>query len=264
HARRTLTAIILLLAIMLVGIAFLCRAYGIAATEPGKAGYDSVLSQLVAAVVGRGVVYYVTIGAVLAVLCLSANTGFAVFPRLCRAVAQDGYLPSGFAHRGRRLVYTRGIVVLTVLSAVLLVAFDGVTDNLIPLFAVGAFLAFTLSQAGMVAHWVKIGGRGGWWPALVNRVGAVRTAIALAAGVARVVAWVASFAGGGGGRGALVLVLVAAFGGGRRHYGGGAGQLTTTDPLTPRAPRPPLVVVLVRGWSRITRKALRAAMRMSP
>jgi amino acid transporter len=152
YARRTLTAIIGILALLLIGIAYLCQVYGIAATEPGAEGYDSVLSQLVAAVVGRGVVYYVTIGAVLAVLCLSANTGFADFPRLCRAVAQDGFLPHGFAHRGRRLVYTCGIVVLSVLSAILLIAFDGVTDHLIPLFAVGAFLAFTLSQAGIPAQ----------------------------------------------------------------------------------------------------------------
>ena len=118
-----------------------------------KPGYQSILSQLVAAVIGRGFFYYVTIGSVLAVLALSANTGFADFPRLCRVIAQDGFLPSGFAHRGRRLVYSQGILVLAVLSGGILAAFGGITDNLIPLFAVGAFLAFTLSQAGMVAHW---------------------------------------------------------------------------------------------------------------
>ena len=99
-----------------------------------------------------------TIGSVLAVLALSANTGFADFPRLCRVIAQDGFLPSGFAHRGRRLVYSQGILVLAALSAGILVAFGGITDHLIPLFAVGAFLAFTLSQAGMVAHWKRLGG----------------------------------------------------------------------------------------------------------
>src|SRR5205814_2784280 len=95
---------------------------------------------------------------VLAVLALSANTGFADFPRLCRVIAQDGFLPNAFAHRGRRLVYSRGILVLAALSAAILIAFGGVTDHLIPLFAVGAFLAFTLSQAGMVAHWRTAGG----------------------------------------------------------------------------------------------------------
>jgi amino acid transporter len=172
YARRTLTAIIALLAVMLVGIAYLCHAYGIGATEPGQAGYQSVLSLLVAAVVGRGVFYYITIGSVLAVLALSANTGFADFPRLCRVIAQDGFLPNAFAHRGRRLVYSHGILVLAFLSGVLLVDFRGITDSLIPLFAVGAFLAFTLSQAGMVAHWRKVGGPGSGRSMAINAAGA--------------------------------------------------------------------------------------------
>src|SRR5262245_6874338 len=158
QARRTLTAIIVLLAVMLAGIAYLCRAYGIGATEPGAAGYESVLSQLTAAIGRRGWFYYVAIGSVLSVLALSANTGFADFPRLCRAIAHDGYLPANFGHRGRRLVYSAGIVVLAALSASLLIGFGGITDRLIPLFAVGAFLAFTLSQAGMTAHWWREGG----------------------------------------------------------------------------------------------------------
>jgi amino acid transporter len=257
YARRTLTAIILILAVMLLGIAYLCRAYGIAATEPGQEGYDSVLSQLVGAIAGRGVVYYVTIGAVLAVLALSANTGFADFPRLCRALGLDGFLPTGFAHRGRRLVYTRGIVVLTVLSAVLLVAFGGVTDNLIPLFAVGAFLAFTLSQAGMVAHWWKVRGPGWRLAAVVNGIGAIGTAAALA------VVLVAKFVDGAWVTVGLLALLMVAFAGVRRHYRAVARELSTTEPLNARDLKPPLVVVLVRGWSRITRKALRVAMRLS-
>ena len=179
HARRTLTAIIVLLAVMLAGIAYLCRAYGIGATEPGQPGYESILSQLIAAVVGRGWFYYVTIGSVLSVLALSANTGFADFPRLCRVIAQDGFLPHSFAHRGRRLVYSHGILVLAVLSAGLLIGFGGITDNLIPLFAVGAFLAFTLSQAGMVAHWRKVGGPHARKSMAINAAGAVCTAVTL-------------------------------------------------------------------------------------
>lgn len=257
-ARRTLTAIILILGVLLIGIAYLCRAYGIGATEPGKEGYESVLSQLVAAVAGRGVVYYVTIGGVLAVLALSANTGFADFPRLCRAVAQDGFLPSGFAHRGRRLVYTRGILLITVLAGGLLIAFGGLTDNLIPLFAVGAFLAFTLSQAGMVAHWLRVGGRGSRVAAVVNGAGAVGTAAALA------VVLVAKFADGAWVTVALLAGLIVIFVGVRRHFGEIARELTTAEPLDPKGLQPPLVVVLVRGWSRVTRKALRVAMRLSP
>ena len=258
YARQTLTAIIVLLAVMLLGIAYLCQVYGIAATEPGTKDYESVLSQLIAAVAGRGVVYYVTIGAVLMVLCLSANTGFADFPRLCRAVALDGFLPYSFAFRGRRLVYTWGIVVLTVLSAVLLIAFDGVTDHLIPLFAVGAFLAFTLSQLGMVVHWHKIGGRGARLAAVVNGAGAVGTAAAL------VVVLAAKFLEGAWVTVALLAGLVAAFVAVRHHYRQVARQLQTDDPLKVRDLQPPLVVLLVRGWSRITRKALRVAIQMSP
>ena len=140
--------------VLLAGIAFLCRAYGIGATEPGQPGYESVLSQLIGAVVGRGVFYYVTIGSVLAVLCLSANTSFADFPRLCRVLAQDGFLPARVRASGRAAgLLARASWSWRRLAAVLLVVFGGITDRLIPLFAVGAFLAFTLSQAAMVAHW---------------------------------------------------------------------------------------------------------------
>jgi len=154
NAQRTLSVIIGLLIVLLAGIAYLVRAYGIAATDPGKSGYQSVLSMLVAAVAGRGWFYYVTIGSILVILSLSANTAFADFPRLCRAVAQNNFLPHSFGYRGRRLVYTEGIVVLAILSGILLVLFGGITDRLIPLFAIGAFLAFTLSQAGM-AQWPR-------------------------------------------------------------------------------------------------------------
>jgi len=151
-AQQTLTAIIAILIVLLAGIAYLVRAYHIGATPPGQPGYESVLSQLTAAVTGKGAFYYVTIGSILLVLAFSANTAFADFPRLCRAVAQDGYLPYSFASRGRRLVYSQGIYVLTFLTALLLIIFGGITDRLIPLYAVGAFLAVTLSQAGIVAH----------------------------------------------------------------------------------------------------------------
>ncbi len=117
NAQRTLTVIIGLLAVLLAGIAYLVRAYGILATDPGQPGYQSVISMLVAAVVGRGWFYYFTIGSVLIILSLSANTAFADFPRLCKAVAQDGFLPHSFGYRGRRLVYSQGIYVLAVLTA---------------------------------------------------------------------------------------------------------------------------------------------------
>src|SRR5580700_7791899 len=148
NAQITLTVIIFILAVLLAGISYLVKAYGITATDPGQPGYQSILSILSAAVFGKGVFYYVTMGSVLLVLSLSANTAFADFPRLCRAIAQNNYLPHVFAFRGRRLVYTYGILVLAILTGTLLVLFGGITDKLIPLYAVGAFLAFTLSQFG--------------------------------------------------------------------------------------------------------------------
>ena len=160
NATATLTIIVALLASLLAGIAYVASAYGVGATEPGQAGYESVLSALTAAVVGRGPFYYLTIGAILLVLGFSANTGFAALPRVCSILARDDYLPHAFAQRGRRLVYSLGIFALTALAALLLIAFGGVTDRLIPLFAVGAFLAFTLSQAGMVRYWQRVGGPG--------------------------------------------------------------------------------------------------------
>jgi amino acid transporter len=258
HARRTLTAIILILAVMLAGIAYLCRAYGIAATEPGRPGYESVLSMLVAAIVGKGVAYYVTIGSVLAVLALSANTGFADFPRLCRVIAQDGFLPGAFAHRGRRLVYSHGILVLAALSGLLLVFFGGITDSLIPLFAVGAFLAFTLSQAGMVEHWRRVGGEHAGKSMVINAAGALCT------GTTLVIVLISKFAEGAWVTVLLIPILLAFFLGVRAHYRTIARQVVTNEPLDAENLEPPIALLPIRGWSVITRKALRFALEISP
>src|SRR5260370_522263 len=179
NAQRTLTAIVLILAVLLAGIAFLARGYGIVAMRQEAPGYQSILSLLVAAAFGRGAFYYVTIGSVLAVLSLTAHTSFAGFPRLCRMIAEDDYLPRSFANVGRRLVYSNGIIVLAVLSAILLIIFGGITDRLIPLFPVGAFGPFTLSQAGMALHWRRTGGHGSRLSLSVNAIGAIVTGIAL-------------------------------------------------------------------------------------
>jgi amino acid transporter len=258
YARRTLSAIIGLLALMLAGIAYLSWAFGIAATIPDSPGYDSILSQLTARVVGRGWFYYVTIGSVLSVLALSANTGFADFPRLCRVIALDGYLPHSFAHRGRRLVYSRGILVLATLAALLLIAFRGVTDNLIPLFAVGAFLAFTLSQAGMVAHWRKVGGPHARRSVLINGAGAACTGLTL------VIVLVSKFMDGAWVMILLIPAFLALFVGVRAHYRAVSREVATTAPLDACDLTPPLVLLPIRGWSAITRKALRFALKISP
>jgi amino acid transporter len=257
-ARRTLTIIIALLIVLLAGIAYLVRAYGIQATDPGLAGYQSVLSMLLAAVTGRGVFYYVSIGSILLVLALSANTAYADFPRLCRAIAQNNCLPHSFATRGRRLVYSQGILVLAGLSALLLILFGGVTDRLIPLFAVGAFLAFTLSQAGMVGHWRRVGGAGATRSIIVNGLGAVAT------GITVVVVIVAKFVQGAWVTMLLIAGLFVVMGFVRRHYHRVALETRSATPLELNDLTPPLVILPIQNWSHIAKKALRFALKISP
>lgn len=258
HAHRTLTAIIVVLGILLAGIAFLVNVYHIGATHPGTAEYESVLSQLVAAVVGKGTFYYVAIGSILAVLAFSANTGFADFPRLCRFLANDGFLPHSFGARGRRLVYSQGIYALAFLSGGLLIFFGGITDRLIPLFAVGAFLAFTMSQAGMVVHWKRLGGPGSRRNMLVNGVGATATAVTL------IIVLIAKFSHGAWITLILLPALLFVFLSVRRHYALVAKEMISSDPLDFTGLRPPIVIVPVRGWSTLARKGLRFALKLSP
>ncbi|MGA2992374.1 MAG: APC family permease, partial [Candidatus Korobacteraceae bacterium] len=257
-ARKTLTIIIVILIGLLGGIAALVYYYGIAATDPGQAGYQSVLSMVAAAVVGKGAFYDFTMFSVLLVLCLSANTSFADFPRLCRAVAADDYLPHSLASRGRRLVYSEGIWVLAVFAGGLLILFGGVTDRLIPLFAVGAFLAFTLSQAGMVAHWRKTKGAAAIHSMLINGLGAVATGITVLVVVA------AKFAEGAW---VVVLLLPAAIllmTRVNRHYRRVARELEAKELRIPLKLHPPIVIVPMERWNAAAQKALRFAMTLSP
>jgi amino acid transporter len=258
YARRTLTSIIVLLAVLLAGIAYLCHAYHIGALDSDKPGYDSTLSQITGAVIGRGWFYYLTIGSVFAVLALSANTGFADFPRLCRVIAQDSFLPNSFAHRGRRLVYSRGIIVLAVLSGALLLIFKGKTESLIPLYAIGAFLAFTMSQAGMVAHWRTEGGRHARTSMFINGAGAICT------GVTLVVVLVSKFVEGAWIMTLLIPALLVVFVSVRAHYRTVAREVSTSETLDASGLAPPMVLLPIRGWSAITRKALRFALKISP
>ncbi len=258
NAQRTLTVIIGLLIVLLAGIAFLVRAYGIMATDPGKPGYQSVISMLVAAVAGRGLFYYFTIGSVLVILSLSANTAFADFPRLCKAVAQSGHLPHSFGFRGRRLVYSEGIFVLAALSGLLLVIFRGVTDRLIPLFAIGAFLAFTLSQAGMVEHWRRRPGRGSIHSMIINGLGA------LATGVTLVVVLLAKFAEGAWVSVLLIAGVMSAMMWVRHHYDEVARETETTAPLQIGKLGPPIVIVPIQAWSTISQRGMQFALTLSP
>ena len=255
NAKATLTIIIVLLAVLLGGIALLCRAYGIAATDPGGPGYESVLSMLTRAVMGHGWFYYLTIASVLLVLALSANTSFADFPRLTRAIALDNYMPHVFLLRGRRLLYSWGIYVLVALTALLLIVFGGVTDRLIPLFAIGAFLAFTLSQAGMVMHWWRQGGAPGRM--FVNGLGAAAT------GITTVVVLFAKFLDGAWITMLLVLVMILFMRVVHGHYAQVAREIDLDRPLVLPEVSEPIVVLPIDRWSRISEKAVCFALSMS-
>ncbi len=258
NAQKTLTAIVVILGGLLAGIAYLSNVYHIGAMDQEKPGYQSVLSLLVAAVAGRGVFYYITIGAVLVVLALSANTSFAGFPRLCRIIAEDEYLPHSLANVGRRLVYSIGIVTLAILAGILLIVFGGITDRLIPLFAVGAFGAFTLSQAGMVVHWRRNPERGSNTALAINAVGAVATAIALG------VILVAKFVEGAWITVLLIPSAVFLFTRVKHHYRRVERQTITSQPMTVADLEPPVVVIPIKAWTTVTEKAVRFGMRLSP
>jgi amino acid transporter len=261
NAQRSLTAIIGLLVVLLAGVAYVCRVYGITATPPGATGYESVLSQMTGAVVGRGVIYAVTMLATVTVLCLSANTSFADYPRLTRLLALDHYLPLGFAHLGRRLVYSLGIIVLAVLAGVLLIAFGGITDALIPLFAVGALLAFAASQWGMVAHWRRVGGPGARRSIAVNGFGAVATTITLG------VVIVCKFTEGAWITAVAIPTLYLTFVGIRLRHEAVAHELAEDQPdwgpLPLHEAKPPIVIVPITRLDWVSRKALSFAATIS-
>jgi amino acid transporter len=257
NARRALTVIIVLLTVLLAGIATLCHFYNVGATDPNSPGYQSVLSQLTLAVAGRGWFYYLTIGSILLVLALSANTAFADFPRLTRAIALKGYAPNIFTLRGRRLLYSWGIYVLVLLTASLLILFRGVTDRLIPLYAIGAFMAFTLSQAGMVVHWMRRREPHARLRIFVNGLGAVAT------GITTVVVLVTKFTEGAWVTAMLIPILIFAMAAVHRHYQHIARETACPEPLQTTNIRPPIVIIPMDRWSRLSAKALRFAISIS-
>jgi amino acid transporter len=260
NAIRTLTIIIVLLMVFLAGIALLCRFYEIGATDPTGAGYQSILSQLFSAVLGRGWFYYLAIGSILCVLALSANTSFADFPRLTRAIADRDYLPHVFTIRGRRLLYSHGIFALVGFTAGLLCLFKGITDALIPLFAIGAFMAFTLSQAGMVMHWVKA--RRAGQPGCIHRI-AINGLGATATGITTIIVLVAKFSDGAWITALLIPALIVIMVSVKRHYTRVARETKAAGPMNISDLKAPLVVVPFDRWSRISEKALRFALKLS-
>lgn len=259
NANRTLTVIIAILIILLAGLSYVARSYGVTAMDPDVSNYQSVLSIEVAAVFGRAWFYFLTMGAVLAALSFSANTAFADFPRMARAIAGQDYLPHVFLLRGRRLLFSHGIYALTGFTAVILIIFDGVTDRLIPLYAIGAFLAFTLSQAGMVKHWHKtMDAPHRHVKMFVNGLGAVATGITLC------VVLLSKFMAGAWVTAILVPLLIAIMMGVKRHYTRVRAETIDPTPLRLTGLEPPIVVIPMASWDKITEKAMRFGMLMSP
>lgn len=263
NAQITLTIIIGILIVLLFGTAWLAKAYGIMAMSPDDPHFQSMLSILVSAVFGRGWFYFLTMGSVLLALALSANTAFADFPRLTRAIAIHDYLPHVFILRGRRLLFSHGIYALTGFTAVILILFDGVTDRLIPLYAIGAFLAFTLSQAGMVVHWHKQTGepghehKGRTWHMFVNGVGAVAT------GLTTLVVLASKFLDGAWVTALLVPTLILIMYSVKRHYTRVHAEMVDRTPINLENLTQPIVVIPMAQWDRITEKALRFALLLS-
>ncbi len=259
NAQYTLTVIIGILIVLLYGTAWMAKHYNIMAMDPDAAGYQSLLSLLVHAVFGNTWFYHLTMGSVLLALCLSANTAFADFPRLTRAIAMHDFLPHVFILRGRRLLFSHGVYALTGFTAIILITFKGVTDRLIPLYAIGAFLAFTLSQAGMVIHWKKEEGdhKGRTWHMFVNGLGAVAT------GITTVIVLCSKFMAGAWVTALLVPSLILIMHLVKKHYVRVASEMKDMKPLNLVNLESPLVVIPVAGWNRISEKAIRFGLVLS-
>lgn len=174
NAGRTLVVMAILMGLLFVGSIGLTQYLGIVARPE-----ETILSALARRLLGSGPAYLVIQASTMLILAVAANTSFADFPRVAALLARDGFLPRQLTGLGDRLVFSNGIVFLALATGGLIVVFSGNTHALIPLFAVGVFLAFTLSQIGMVRHWWRDRSRGWWWKAFFNGLGAVATLITL-------------------------------------------------------------------------------------
>ncbi|MGM9452185.1 APC family permease [Legionella bozemanae] len=257
NAQWTLTVIVGTLALFLILIGYLCPAYHIVAMDQNQPGYKTILSQLVEASTGKGIFYYISIASIFTVLAYSAQTSFSAFPRVCRFLAEDNYLPYFFAERGRRLVFSAGIIILAIFSGMILIVFKGITHNLIPLFAVGAFSAFLFSQIGMVVHWLRKENRHVRYKLVINALGALITAIAL------FIIIITKFI-----EGAWIIIVLApslAFLMHRikRHYNKIAREIENPIKIHPRSLKHPVVIIPIRGLDLIAEKAVQFGMLLS-
>jgi hypothetical protein len=233
---------------MFMGITMLAHAYQITPND-----WETVVSQIARATFGgRGWPYYVVQAATMLILVLAANTAYADFPRLASIVARDRFLPRQFTTQGDRLAFSNGIVILSGLGALLLVIFGGDTHALIPLYMIGVFVSFTLSQAGMVVHWRKLREPGWRTNAAINGFGALVTGIVLlvvATTKAAEGAWIIIL---------MIPTLVVIFNITRRHYDHVASELTLRD-WHPEPAGRHVVLVPIGSVQRAVVKALRYA-----
>ncbi len=256
NAANTMTAMAVLLAVLFIGITVIAHAYDIV---PSLGGAPSVVSLVARTAFGESPLFYLFQIATALILFLAANTSFNAFPRLAAILAEDGYMPRQFSFRGDRLAYSYGIMALAAIAGVLLVIFGGVTTQLIPLYSVGVFVCFTLSQIGMVRHWRTVKESGWWWRAAVNGAGAVLTFVVLA---------IVVFEKFGGGAYLVVILiptLVAMMLFIKRQYQSSARQLAIRPDFvvvpTQRAHR---AVVPVPGINRAVVQAVNVARSFSP
>jgi len=252
NARIVLTWLGAILITLFLGITVLAYDFGLVPRAD-----ETVVSQLARHVFGGGVFYYVIQAGTMLILLLAANTSFADFPRLSFFLARDRFIPRQFATQGDRLVFSNGIVILGGVATVLLIVFRGDTHALIPLYAVGVFLSFTLSQASMVRRWWRLREEGWWWRSWLNGLGAVVTGfvmLTIAATKFTDGAWIVVL---------LIPTLVAAFVVIHRHYEEVAQQLSL-EGFEPPPPITNTVLVLVGDIHRGVVKAIQYAQTLSP
>jgi amino acid transporter len=249
RAQHTEMMLGIILGLMLIGIAVLIKKFHITPSAT-----TTTLAQLAAAGVGHNVLFYGIQLITTVLLALAANTSFGGLPVLASLLAKDNYLPHMFALQAERQVYRYGISVLAVFAAVLLVVARGNTQALIPVFAIGVFVGFTLSQAGMVRHWHEQHGPGWEGRAFINGLGAVLTTAALA------IELVSKFTEGAWLVVIVIPLLVLFFERIHRAYRRIGGQLGIGQPLDPPQQIPSLVVVPIQGLSRLTREGVSAAL----
>jgi amino acid transporter len=250
NAATTLVAMAVILGVLFVGITFLAVSFGIMPIdEPVK---QTVVAQVAAVVFGGDSIGFYLFQAFTALLLfLAANTSFAAFPRLAAVLAKDGFFPRQFSFRGDRLAFSMGIVALGLIAATLVVAFGGDTHALIPLYAVGVFIDFTIAQAGMVRHWARVKGDGWRRRQAINAIGCVATA------VVAVVVTTVKFVDGAYLVLMLIPVLVAAMLFIHRQYQAQARELEVRDDLVVEGPRrEQRVVIPVNGINRAVIQAI--------